>query len=77
MSFCHAKFQNKNLLYDRILSIVASVNGVSYYYINDALKHEVGKDTGIFVNPQDMQKIGIEQLSGSFADIKNFDPNVQ
>lgn len=72
-----AKFQNKNLLYDRILSIVASVNGVSYYYINDALKHEVGKDTGIFVNPQDMQKIGIEQLSDSFADIKNFDPNVQ
>lgn len=69
-----AVFQNKNLLYDGILSIVANVNGVSYYYVNDAIKREVGKDTGIYVNPSDTEKIALEQLSDS---IKNLDEYVK
>ena len=68
-----AKFQSKNLLYDRILSIVASVNGVNYFYINDKIKHAISDTANL--NPKDMEKIAIEQLSGSIKDISTiYDP---
>ena len=69
-------FSPRNFLFDRILSIVATVNGTSYYYINDAIKSEIKAKSDIMVNPQDMQKIAIEQLSDSFKEIADYDPNI-
>lgn len=67
-------FNGKNFLYDKILSIVATVNGTSYYYINDAIKSEIRKNSEITVNPQELVKIAQEQLSNSFKEISDYDP---
>jgi hypothetical protein len=69
-----ATFSCKNLLFDRILSIVASVNGVDYYYVNNALKHAITDES--YVNPQDMERIALEQLSASVKDVANYDPAI-
>ena len=66
-------FSAKNLLFDRILAIVASVNGVNYYYINDAVKHEISKGSGVYVNSQDLTKIAKDALSSAIGDV---DPDV-
>ena len=68
------EFNGKNFLFDRILSIVASVNGVAYYYINDALRSEIAKKSEVYVNPQEMVKIAREQLSASIKEVENYDP---
>ena len=67
-------FNGKNFLFDRILSIVATVNGVSYYYINDAIKTEIKAKSEVMVNPQELVKIAKEQLAQSFQEVANYDP---
>jgi len=63
------EFKGKNFLFDRILSIVASVNGTAYYYINDAAKTEIADKSEIFVRPEELSKIAIEQLSKSIDEV--------
>ena len=65
-------FRMKNLLFDKMLCIAASVNGQSYYYINDKVSMVV-RDKGAYVNQQDMVKIAEEQLSETFEDLMRFE----
>lgn len=67
-----AKFDGRNLLFDRMLCICCSVNGVSYYYINDALISSIANKSNINVNPRDMVKIATEQLGESFEVMQGF-----
>ena len=66
-------FNGKNFLYDKILCIVATVGGQSYYYINDAVKSEIKAKSGIMVQPSEMVRIAREQLEDSFKEIKDYD----
>lgn len=68
-----ANFNGKNLLYDGMLSIVASINGCNYYYINTAVKREIAKNSGVFVNTEDLVNIAKEQLSSSISNLDDFD----
>lgn len=68
-----SEFSPRNLLFDKILCIAANVNGVSYYYINDAIKSEIKKKSGVYVNSQDMVKLAEEQLGESFDSIQGFE----
>lgn len=67
------KFRPQNLLFDRILCIAASVDGVSYYYINDALSSPIASKSDVNVNPQEMLKIAEEQLGESFDALQGFE----
>ena len=67
-----AKFSGRNLLFDKMLCICCSVNGVSYYYINDALISKIAKGSEVNVNPQEMVKIAEEQLDATFEGIQGF-----
>lgn len=64
-------FKGLTLLFDKILCICIGVNGVSYYYINDALASPIAKG-GVNVNPQQMVEIAKEQLGESFDEIHGF-----
>ena len=66
-------FNGKNFLFDRILCIVATVDGTGYYYINDAIKTEIKKNSDVMVQPDELVKIAREQLSQSFNDVNNYD----
>lgn len=68
-----AEFKGKNLLYDGMLSIVASVNGTNYYFINTAVKREIAKNAGVFVNSEELAQIAREQLSDSITNLDDFD----
>ena len=65
-------FQPKNLLFDRILCIAASVNGDSYYYINDKLLSPIVNKGDVNINQGEMVKIAEEQLGENFDDLMNF-----
>lgn len=67
-------FQGKSFNLDKILSIVATVNGKPYYYINDMAKVEVKKDSGLFVSSNDLVEIAKKELSNSFDEIVDYDP---
>ena len=62
-------FKAQNFLSDRILSIVASVDGYDFYYINDKLMTSIEKNSDVYVNQQEMVKIAEEQLGKSFEAI--------
>ena len=62
-------FKGQNFLSDRILSIVASVDGCDFYFINDKLMTNIEKGSDVYVNQQEMVKIAEEQLGQSFNDI--------
>ena len=66
------KFRPVNLLFDRMLCIAVSINGVSYYYINDALSSPIVKGSDVNVNPQEMLEIAKDQLGESFDEIQGF-----
>lgn len=66
-------FNGKNFLFDRILCIVATVDGQGYYYINDAVKSEIKAKSDIMVQPSELVKIAREQLSKSFDEVNNYD----
>lgn len=67
-----AKFDGRNFLFDKILCLCCSVNGVSYYYINDALITKIAKGSEVNVNPREMVKIAEEQLDETFQGIQGF-----
>lgn len=67
-----ATFDGKNLLFDRTLCICCSVDGVSYYYINDNLISAIASKSDVNVNPQDMVNIAKEQLGESFDVMQGF-----
>jgi hypothetical protein len=67
-----ATFDGRNLLFDRTLCICCSVNGISYYYINDNLISAIAKGSDVNVNPQDMVNIAKEQLGESFDVMQGF-----
>lgn len=67
-----AQFNPRNLLYDRMLCICCSVDGVSYYYINDKLISSIAKGSDVNVNQQEMVNIAKEQLGESFDTIQGF-----
>ena len=67
-----ASFNPRNLLFDRTLCICCSVNGVSYYYINDKLISAIAKGSEVNVNQENMVDIAKEQLGESFDTIQGF-----
>lgn len=67
-----AEFDPVNLIFDRILCICCSVDGTSYYFINDQLISKIAKDSEVNINPQDMVDIAKEQLGESFDVIQGF-----
>lgn len=62
-------FRGQNFIFDRILSIVASVDGIDYYYINDKLLSPIAAKSEINVDQAEMVEIAKEQLQQSFNDI--------
>ena len=64
-----SSFKPQNFLFDRILSRVASVDGVDYYYINDKLITPIAKKSEVNVNQGEMVEIAKKQLQLSFNDI--------
>lgn len=67
-----ASFDPVNLLFDRVLSICCSVNGTSYYFINDMLITKISGDSEVNVNASEMVEIAKEQLGESFDVIQGF-----
>lgn len=65
-------FRTQNFVFDKILCISATVNGKSYYYINDMLKSPIASKSDVYVNPSDMVKIAEEQLGETFDAIQGF-----
>ena len=65
-------FKTQNFVFDKILCISATVNGKSYYYINDMLKSPIASKSDVYVNPSDMVKIAEEQLGETFDAIQGF-----
>lgn len=67
-----AKFNPRNLLFDKILCICCGVNGVSYYYINDKLITNIAKGSDAIVNQNEMIEIAKELLNENFDVIQGF-----
>jgi hypothetical protein len=67
-----ASFSPVNLLFDRTLCICCSVDGISYYYINDNLISAIASKSEVNVNPQEMVEIAKEQLGESFDVMQGF-----
>ena len=65
-------FKTQNFVFDKILCISATVNGKSYYYINDKIKSPIASKSDVYVNPSDMVKIAEEQLGETFDAIQGF-----
>ena len=64
------QFNGKNFLLDRILCMVATVDGKSYYYINDATKTPIKDKSEVFVNPQEMAELAKDEI-GASLDVMN------
>lgn len=67
-----AEFNPVNLLFDRVLCICCSVDGISYYYINDQLITNIVKGSDVYVDKNKMIEIAKEQLGESFDIIQGF-----
>ena len=65
-------FNPKNLLFDRMLCICCSVDGISYYNINDKLISKIASKSETTVNQEEMIEIAKEQLGESFDAIHGF-----
>jgi hypothetical protein len=68
-------YRPTNLLFDKILCIAASVNGQSYYYINDALQSPIAKDSTVNINQSKMVEVAEELLDESFNELHNYAVN--
>lgn len=64
-----AEFKGQNFIFDKILTIVATIDNVSYYYINDKIETEIAKKSEVMVNQDDFKKIATEQLNQTFNEI--------
>ena len=66
-------FQPRTLIFDNVLCIAGSVNGKSYYYINDNIENIITKKANVKVNPMELRKIAEEQLDEVFSGIQGFE----
>ena len=66
------EYNPKNFLFNQILCIAASVNGESYYYINDKLETPIGKKSDVYVNQQAMIEIAERILNENFEQLENY-----
>lgn len=64
-------FKGRNFLLDKILSIVATSDGMQYYYINDAIATKIRKKSDVNVNQSEFIKIAEEELEEQFNDISS------
>jgi hypothetical protein len=64
-------FKGRNFLLDKILSIVATSDGIQYYYINDAIATKIRKKSDVNVNQSAFIKIAEEELGEQFNDISS------
>ena len=62
-------FKGRNFLLDKILTIVATCDGIQYYYINDAIATKIRKKSDVNVNQSEFIKIAEEELEEQFNDI--------
>ena len=65
-------YRPTNLLYNQILCIAASVNGESYYFINDKLEAPIAKGSDVHINQQSMIKVAEELLDENFQELDNY-----
>ena len=66
-----ATFKSQDFLMDKILFIVASVNGKSYYWPNEAVTTPIEKGSDVNVNREQLINIMREKLGESFQDVEN------
>lgn len=62
-------FKGRTFLMDKILTIVATSDGVQYFYINDTIASKIKKKSEVNVNQQDFIKIAENELNQQFNDI--------
>lgn len=65
-------YKPTNLLFNQILCIAASVNGESYYYINDKLEAPISKGGSVNINQQTMIEIAERILDENFEQLENY-----
>lgn len=65
-------YKPTNLLFSQILCIAASVNGESYYYINDKLESPIAKGSSVNINQQKMIEIAERILNENFEHLDNY-----
>lgn len=65
-------FVAKSYLWDRILAIVTTINGVPYYYLNDNINVEVKENSGLFVKADGLHKIAEEKMNIALSEADEF-----
>ena len=66
-----AEFRTQDFILDKILCIVASVNGKSYYWINDGITTPIEKGSSVNVNREQLLDIMKEKVGETFQDVEN------
>lgn len=64
-------FKGRTFLMDKILSIVATSDGVQYYWINDAISSKIRKGSDVSINTTDFINIAQNELQQQFSDISS------
>lgn len=64
-------FKGRTFLMDKILSIVATSDGVQYYWINDAISSKIRKGSDVSINTTDFINIAQNELQQQFNDISS------
>ncbi len=65
-------FVAKSYLWDRILAIVTTIEGVPYYFINSDINVEVREKSGLFVKPDSLRQIALEKLNIALGEADDF-----
>lgn len=66
-----ADFRSQDFMLDKILCIVASVNGKSYYWINDGITTPIEKGSDVNVNREQLLDIMKDKVGETFQDVEN------
>ena len=66
-----ADFRSQDFMLDKILCIVASVKGKSYYWINDGINTPIEKGSDVNVNREQLLNIMKEKVGETFQDVEN------
>lgn len=67
-----ATWQSRQFIFDKTLCMCLAVDGVSYFYINDAVKQPIIKNSEVLVSAEDLVRIAEEQLDETFEAINGF-----
>lgn len=65
-------FKQQTFKFDNILSIVFTVNGQGYYFINNALMVEISKGSGVYVSGDAMMKIAEKALDADEQAVEEY-----